>query len=162
MLFEYYYTGLVVFANRYMHDIEMAEDIVQSVFVRLWENKHAIKSPSIRYYLANAVKNNCVDLIRKRETQVKYAQRQAFQAVDHGDNFWAENELEQMIEKAISNLPARCREIFVMSRYEGLKSNEIARKLQLSQRTVETQIAKALKILRKDLKDYLLQFFLTF
>ncbi len=162
MLFDYYYTGLVVFADRYIHDMEMAEDIVQSVFVRLWENRQAIKSSSIRHYLANAVKNNCIDLIRKNETREKYARRQIDREKEYGGDFWAESELERMIETAVGNLPARCREIFIMSRYEGLKSNEIAEKLQLSQRTVETQITKALKILRKELKDYLFQLFLTF
>ncbi|MCW0484553.1 RNA polymerase sigma-70 factor [Gaoshiqia sediminis] len=162
LLFEYYYTGLVVFADHHLHDMELAEDIVQSAFVRLWENRQAIKSPSVRYYLASAVKNNCIDLIRKNETQRKYAQRLSFQETDHGQDFWAESELQQMIETAIGNLPQRCREIFILSRYEGLKSHEIAQKLQLSQRTVETQITNALKILRKDLKDYLFQLFLTF
>ena len=162
MLFEYYYTGLVVFADRYIHDMELSEDIAQSAFVHLWENKHAIKSASIRYYLANAVKNNCVDLIRKKETQEKYIQRQEKHSPDHGTEFWAESELEQMIENAISNLPPRCREIFILSRIEGLSSHEIAQKLQLSQRTVETQITKALKVLRKELKDYLFQLFITF
>jgi len=162
MLFEYYYTGLVIFADRYMHDTELAEDIVQSVFVRLWENRHAIKSSSIRYYLANSVKNNCIDVVRKKETQGKYVQRQMNQTTDHGEDFWAESELKHMIETAISDLPPRCREIFILSRYEGLKSHEIAEKLQLSQRTVENQITKALKILRKELKDYLFNFFLTF
>lgn len=162
MLFEYYYTGLVVFADRYLHDTELAEDIVQSAFVRLWENRQAIKSPSVRLYLASAVKNSCIDLIRKNETQKKYAQRQTFQEADHGNDFWAESELQQMIQSAIDRLPPRCREIFILSRYEGLKSHEIAQKLQLSQRTVETQITNALKILRKDLKDYLFQFLFTF
>ncbi|WP_423129939.1 RNA polymerase sigma-70 factor [Gaoshiqia sp. Z1-71] len=162
LLFEYYYTGLVVFADRYLHDTELAEDIVQSAFVRLWENRQAIKSPSVRYYLASAVKNSCIDLIRKNETQKKYAQRQTFQETDHGNDFWAESELQQLIETAIGNLPQRCREIFILSRYDGMKSHEIAQKLQLSQRTVETQITNALKILRKELKDYLFQLFLTF
>jgi RNA polymerase sigma-70 factor (ECF subfamily) len=142
--------------------MELSEDIVQSAFVRLWENRHAIKSPSIRHYLASAVKNNCIDLIRKKETQKKYVQRQTHQEEGHGSDFWAESELEKMIETAINNLPPRCREIFILSRYEGLKSHEIAQKLQLSQRTVETQITKALKILRKDLKDYLFQLLFTF
>lgn len=162
LLFEYYYTGLVVFADRYLHDLEMAEDIVQSVFVRLWENRQAIKSTSIRHYLANAVKNNCIDLIRKKETEKKYTQRQTLQSTVQESDFWAENELAQMIETAINNLPPRCREIFILSRYEGLKSHEIAQRLQLSHHTVETQITKALRILRKDLKDYLFQFFFTF
>lgn len=162
LLFDYYYTGLVVFADRYMHDLELSEDIVQSVFVRLWENRQSIQSSSICYYLSSAVKNNCIDLIRKKETQEKYVRRQLSGNVDSGADFWAESELEQMIEKSIANLPPRCAEIFRMSRFDGLKTHEIAEKLQLSNRTVETQISNALKVLRKDLKDYLFQFFFTF
>lgn len=162
ILFDYYYTGLVVYADRHLQDIELAEDIVQSVFVRLWENRQSIKSSSIRYYLASAVKNNCIDLIRKKETQEKYARRQLSGEFESGADFWAESELEQMIEKSINNLPPRCAEIFRMSRFEGLKTHEIAEKLQLSNRTVETQISNALKVLRKDLKDYLFQFLFTF
>ena len=162
LLFDYYYTGLVVLADRYLHDLELSEDIVQSVFVRLWENRQSIQSSSIRYYLSNAVKNNCIDLIRKKETQEKYVRRQMDGNVDNGIDFWAETELEQMIEKSIANLPPRCAEIFRMSRFDGLKTHEIAEKLHLSNRTVETQISNALKVLRKDLKDYLFQIFFTF
>jgi len=142
--------------------MELSEDIVQSVFVKLWENKHSLKSESIRFFLLNSVKNSCIDLSRKKETQEKYTQRQISQDSDYGDDFWAENELKEMIETAIGKLPPKCREIFKLSRYEGLKSDEIARKLQISQRTVETQITKALKILRNDLKDYLFQLFFIF
>ena len=162
MLFDYYYTGLVVFADRYLHDMELSEDIVQSVFVRLWENRYSIQSSSIRYYLSSAVKNNCIDLIRKKETQEKYTRRFLSNNITSGTDFWAESELEQMIEKSIANLPPRCAEIFRMSRFDGMKTHEIAEKLQLSNRTVETQISNALKILRKDLKDYLFQFLFTF
>ncbi|MGQ8336120.1 RNA polymerase sigma-70 factor [Sunxiuqinia sp. A32] len=162
LIFDYYYTGLVVFADKYMHDIELSEDIVQSVFVKLWENREYIRSSSIKSYLSSAVKNNCIDLIRKKETQDKYVQRQKSIGIDSEHEFWAEHELQKMVEDSIRKLPSRCREIFKMSRYDGLKSIEIADKLGISQRTVETQITKALKILRKDLKDYLFQLFLTF
>jgi RNA polymerase sigma-70 factor (ECF subfamily) len=161
-LFEYYYSGLVIYADRYLHDLGSAEDVVQSVFIRLWENRHTIKSVSLRYFLINSVKNSCVDLLRKTETQEKYIRRQMNQFTDFGDDFWAEGELKEMIKTAVNNLPARCREIFMMSRFDGLKSKEIAQKLHLSQRTVETQITHALRILRKDLKDYLFQFLFIF
>ena len=162
VLFDHYYTGLVIFADRYMHDLNLAEDIVQSAFIKFWENKNTLSSSSVRYYLSSTVKNLCIDLIRKKGTEEKYLQRQPEQKVRSGYDFLAESELERMVEESISNLPPRCREIFVLSRYDGLKSIEIAEKLQISQRTVETQISKALKVLRKDLKDYLFQIFFTF
>ncbi len=156
-LFDYYYSSLVIYADRYMHDQNAAEDIVQSVFVRMWENRLEIKAASIRFHLVSSVKNRCIDLIRKEGTQGKYIRRQMNQQNLQEGEFWAESELREMIETAIAKLPARCREIFILSRFEGLKSKEIAQRLDLSQRTVETQITHALKILRNDLKDYLFQ-----
>ncbi len=155
-LFEYYYSGLVIYADHFLNNLESAEDIVQSVFVRLWENRTSINSSSIRFYLLNSTRNSCIDQIRKKETRDKYISRQIYQSGHFTNDFWAEHELEKMIETAIEKLPLRCQEIFKMSRVDGLKSKEIAQKLQISQRTVETQITNALKILRKELKDYLL------
>jgi len=156
-LFEYYYSSLVIYADRYVHDQKAAEDIVQSVFVRMWENRHEIKAASIRFHLVSSVKNRCIDLIRKEWTKGKYIQRQIYQPDHQESEFWAESELKEMIETAIAKLPPRCREIFILSRFEGLKSKEIALRLNLSQRTVETHITNALKVLRNDLKDYLFQ-----
>ncbi|MEN6455114.1 MAG: RNA polymerase sigma-70 factor [Prolixibacteraceae bacterium] len=154
-LFEYYYSSLVIYADHYMHDEKASEDIVQSVFVRMWENRHEIKAASIRFHLISSVKNRCIDLIRKGGTQGKYIRRQMNQSEIQESEFWAESELKEMIETAIAKLPPRCREIFLLSRFEGLKSKEIAQQLNLSPRTVETQIAHALRVLRDDLKDYL-------
>lgn len=161
-LFDYYYSALVIFADRYLHDLGSAEDTVQSVFVKMWENRQNLKAASVRFHLINAVRNSCIDLIRKEGTREKYMQRQIRQSFHAGEDFWAESELKEMIETAIGRLPDRCREIFLLSRFEGLNSKEIAQKLQLSQRTVETQITNALKILRKELKDYLFQLFFIF
>lgn len=161
-LFDYYYSALVIFADRYLHDTGSAEDIVQSVFVKMWENRENLKAVSVRFHLINAVRNSCIDKIRKDGTREKYIQRQIHQSSHAGQDFWAESELKEMIESAIDRIPDRCREIFLLSRFEGLNSKEIAEKLQLSQRTVETQITNALKILRRELKDYLFLFFLTF
>jgi RNA polymerase sigma-70 factor (ECF subfamily) len=101
-------------------------------------------------------------VIRKSATREKYIQRQIRQPSSVGEDFRAESELKEMIETAIGKLPPKCREIFELSRFEGLSSKEIAQKLQLSQRTVETHITHALKILRKELKDYLFHFFFIF
>lgn len=162
LLFNYYYSGLVIYADHFLFDLDMAEDVVQSVFVRLWENRQSIQSASVRYYLVNAVKNNCIDIIRKEETRKKYNQRQTNRDTEYAGEFWAETELREMIEKSMNKLAPKCREIFILHRYENLKSKEIAERLQLSPRTVETQIFKASKLLREDLKDYLFQLLFIF
>jgi RNA polymerase sigma-70 factor (ECF subfamily) len=162
LLFNFYYSGLVVYAGHFIHDLEMAEDVVQSVFMGLWENRQSIKSSSVRYYLVHAVKNKCIDIIRKEETWKKFNDRQLTRDKDYQGEFWAETELREIIRKSIDKLPPKCREIFVLNRYDNLKSKEIAEKLQLSPRTVETQILKASKLLREDLKDYLFQLLLFF
>ena len=154
-LFEYYYSGLVIYADRFLDNPEAAEDVVQSVFVGLWENRKNINTSSLRLYLLNSTKNRCIDQIRKKKTKDKYILRQTYQSGHSTNDFWTEHELEKLIKTAIGKLPSRCRKIFELSRVEGLKSKEIAQKLQLSQRTVETQITNALRILRKELKDYL-------
>ena len=161
-LFDYYYSGLVIFADRYLRDQESAEDVVQSVFVKMWENRETLKMASVRSHLVSSVRNSCIDVIRKSATREKYIQRQIHQSTPVEEDFRAESELKEMIETAIGKLPPKCREIFELSRFEGLSSKEIAQKLQLSQRTVETHITHALKILRKELKDYLFHFFFIF
>ncbi len=162
IIFNHYYSGLVIYAEHFLYDQGMAEDIVQTTFVGLWENRQAIKSASIRHYLINSVKNKCIDILRKEETRKKYNQRQITQNINYQGAFWTESELREMIESSVNKLPPKCREIFILNRYENLKSKEIAQRLQLSPRTVETQILKALKLLRKDLKDYLFQLFFIF
>jgi RNA polymerase sigma-70 factor (ECF subfamily) len=162
MLFNYYYSGLVVYAGHFLRDPEIAEDVVQSVFIGLWENKRSIKSSSVRHYLVHSVKNKCIDLIRKEETRKKYINRQQNQDADYQGEFYAETELREIIQRSIDKLPPKCREIFVLSRFENMKSKEIAEKLQLSPRTVETQILKASKLLREELKEYLYQLLLLF
>lgn len=160
ILFNYYYSGLVVYAAHFLHDPDMSEDVVQSVFIGLWENRRSIQSPSVRQYLVHSVKNRCIDLIRKEETRKKYTSRQLNQDADYQGEFYAETELREIIRKSIDKLPPKCREIFVLSRFDNLKAKEIAIKLELSPRTVETQILKASKLLREELKDYLFSFLL--
>jgi RNA polymerase sigma-70 factor (ECF subfamily) len=158
MLFNYYYSGLVVYAAHFLHDPDMSEDVVQSVFIGLWENRQSIQSLSVRQYLVHSVKNKCIDLIKKEETRKKYTSRQLnLDAVYQGE-FYTETELREIIRKSIDKLPPKCREIFILSRFDNLKAKEIAIKLELSPRTVETQILKASKLLREELKDYLFCF----
>jgi RNA polymerase sigma-70 factor (ECF subfamily) len=155
LIFKFYYTGLVVYADRIIHDTEMSEDIVQSVLMKLWEERKSLKVDSFRSYLGTAVKNRSIDLIRNQRVQDRYLEYIRERDIEQDESFYTFPELDEMISQAIDKLPPRCREIFLMSRFRHFKIADIARELQISGRTVETQISHALKILRVELKDYL-------
>lgn len=156
LVFKYYYSGLVVYADQIIKDLVISEDIVQSVFMKLWETRETIEIRSFRSYFIQCVKNRCIDHLRSQQVKQRFDNRipEAANLVI-GEDLWTKNELNELIERAVDNLPPRCREIFLMSRFENLKIAEIAEKLKISKRTVETQISKALKILRVKLVDYL-------
>lgn len=158
-VFHYYYSGLCAYAERITHDEKTAEDIVQELFVILWMKHDSIQiKTSLKNYLFTAVKNRSLDHLKKERTKEKGIQNISYTAkpTENLSIYWfAESELKELIDKCLENLPPRCREIIVMSRFEGLKNQEIADKLGISKRTVELQISNALKQLRGDLKDYL-------
>ena len=156
LVFNYYYSGLVVYADQIIKNTEISEDIIQSVFMKLWETRETIEIRSFRSYFMQCVKNRCIDHLRSLQIKQRFDNR--IPEADHlvmEEDLWTKNELSELLERAVGDLPPRCREIFWMSRYENLKIAEIAEKLDISKRTVETQISKALKILRIKLVDYL-------
>jgi RNA polymerase sigma-70 factor, ECF subfamily len=156
LVFNYYYSGLVVYADQIIKNTEISEDIIQSVFMKLWETRETIEIRSFRSYFMQCVKNRCIDHLRSLQVKQRFDNR--IPEADHlvmDEDLWTKNELSELLEKSIEDLPPRCREVFWMSRYENLKIAEIAEKLDISKRTVETQISKALKILRIKLADYL-------
>jgi RNA polymerase sigma-70 factor (ECF subfamily) len=156
MVFKYYYSGLVIYADQIIKNIPVSEDIVQSVFLKLWETRESLEIRSFRSYFIQCVKNRCIDYLRSSAVKNKFSQE--FIDASHNEiqeDLWTLMELDELINQAIDKLPPRCREIFLMSRNENLKIAEIAEKLRLSARTVETQISKALKVLRTELAEYI-------
>lgn len=156
--FNYYYPGLCIYAQKMIAlQEEEARDIVQDVFVKFWNNRQKLDIQfSIRSYLFIAVKNRCFDLLRKQNRSIKL--HEISNENDTGDESFETyilTELEALFNNSLNKLPERCREIFELSRLHGLKNREIAEKLNLSEKTVENQITKALHILRVELKDYL-------
>jgi RNA polymerase sigma-70 factor (ECF subfamily) len=156
LVFNFYYSGLVVYADQIIKHTAVSEDIVQSVFMKLWETRETLEIRSFRSYFIQCVKNRCIDHLRNQQVKNRFDNRtpEADQLVMDED-LWTKTELTELIELSVESLPPRCREIFRMSRYENLKIAEIADRLKISKRTVETQISKALKILRVRLIDYL-------
>ncbi len=158
-LFKTFYTELVVHANRYLYDMESAKEIVQDLFVNIYERRNNLDiNSSLKSYLYRSVQNRCINFINAQKTKDKYAN------YVKNSNIGEENsvesamnvaELENALYSAIGDLPPKCRMIFKMNRFEGFSNGEIADRLELSKRTVETQITKALKILRTKMQPYM-------
>jgi RNA polymerase sigma-70 factor (family 1) len=156
-LFKHFYAPLVVYACKYVGELEIAREIVQDFFVRLYEKRQTITiDTSIKSYLYRSVCNCCINYKKQRNIQDKHLKNIDMEKDDEGnlENEINRVELQQRIFEAIDSLPAKCGIIFKMNRLEGMKNEEIAQKLNLSKRTVETQISKALKILRQKLAGY--------
>ncbi|MDO8928580.1 MAG: RNA polymerase sigma-70 factor, partial [Bacteroidota bacterium] len=158
LLFHFYYPGLVMYAVQFTTDRMEAEEIVQDFFVRFWQrHQQIIPSDSLKSYLFLSVKNGSLNFLKHKKIEEKYIRSMTELSNNHlvyDPDLYIASELQEKIKKAIDLLPEKCREIFIMSRMRGLKNEEIAAELNLSKRTVETQISKALKVLRVELKDY--------
>ncbi len=156
--FNYYYSGLCVYAEQYLPGLEEeARNLVQDVFLKFWEDRQRIAiQRSVRAYLFTSVRNKCLDFLKKASTRhsVSSWPLSSEPVVDDSETF-VESELEAIFMKGLEKLPPRCREVFELSRFEGLRNPEIAQRLNVSEKTVENQITKALRILRVELKDYL-------
>jgi RNA polymerase sigma-70 factor, ECF subfamily len=158
-IFTKHYPDLVNFAMVYLKEISEAEEIVQDVFLKLWEEREEIDiHSSLKAYLMNCIKNKCLDYFRHQRIIEKYNERiskSQEQYIAEADKYLMLSELEKQINSTIDLLPPTCKNIFNMSRIDGKKNREIAEELDISIKTVEANIGKALKILRANLVDYL-------
>ena len=154
MLFKTYSQRLIYFSRRYVLDKQTAENIVQDVFLRIWQNKENLNpSKSIKSYLFTAVKNESLKQLRHLSVEKQQQENVSRLSVVEltPDEAIDKNELKGELNKAINDLPEKCREIFYMSRFDQLKYSEIADILGISIKTVETQMGRALKKLRGQL-----------
>ena len=157
MVFRDYYKPLVRYGNTFLRDTDETEDVVQQVFVSLWEKRAQLDiHTSIRAVLYKAVQNACLNRIKHLKVRNAYAEdrKWTLEYEETSDPLHVD-ELNQRIRVAIENMPEQCGRIFKMSRFEQLRYQEIADQLGLSVKTVENQMGKALKIVREELKDYL-------
>jgi RNA polymerase sigma-70 factor (ECF subfamily) len=171
LVFETFYPRLLRFANAYVDDRFEAENILQDVFLKLWEKRASLPADTnLKAYLLTMVKNQCMDFLKHRQVVLQHTvnwetvqqQEVAFNyhAISRFDPEQMDVEsLERLVEKAIDELPEQCRKAFELSRYDGLKYKEIADRMGISVKTVETHISHALKILRFTLKDFLCVWF---
>ena len=164
-LFHTCYEKLHRYAYTLLRDSEDANDIVQTVFARLWEKRETVVfEEDIKGYLYRSVHNLCMNNIRKdgaRDRYVSYKTGNMDNSMQGAtEQHTLARELEKHIVQATGALPEQCRVIFLKSREEGKKYAEIAVELNISVKTVEAQMSKALKLMRERLADYLLTIFL--
>jgi RNA polymerase sigma-70 factor, ECF subfamily len=155
-LFREYYRPLVIYAQKYVGDADTAKEIVQEFFVRLYEKRNALViDTSLKSYFYRSIYNSCINYISHVEMRNRHIKNLTVQSEnDFSENQIALIELQNRIYEYVEDMPDQCRRIFKMNRFEGLRNDQIAEKLGISKRTVETQISKALRTLRKKLADY--------
>lgn len=158
LIFNQYYGPLISYAFRFFDSREDAEEIVQEVFVKFWEKCDQLaKDSSIKNYLYRSVHNTCLNQIKHEKVKDAY-KAYVLQVMDQNEDPFKEEQtrqLHQLILDEIEKLPPRCSEIFKLSRFEGLKYQEIADHLEISIKTVEVQMGKALKLLRTRIREHI-------
>lgn len=159
--FKEYYKALHAYACTILNNSEDAEEIVQQMFYKLWMKRENVNiTQSLQAYLYRTVYHDCLNFLKHEK--VKQAHQSyvlhSTQEADSDVKNLAVKELQEKIRAALNKLPEQCRTIFQLSRYEELKYKEIASRLNLSVKTIENQMGKALKIMRAELADYLFVF----
>jgi len=155
-LFRTYFIPLMAFSRKILGNEDDAREVVHQVFINLWEKREELDlSAPLKSYLFTSVNNRSLNVIRDRR---KFsAEEVPEEAVEwDAESQMEAMELEEKVREVIEALPERCREIFKLNRFEGLRYSEIAVQLDLSVKTVENQMSKALKILREQLGKYLM------
>ena len=157
-IFRANYALLVRVAEAMLRERATAEEIAQDVMLELWRRREALDvTESVRGYLLQATRNRTLNALRHKAIERK-SEPQVIEGTAHlppTDAAAREGEIELALQGAIAELPDRCRQVFELSRVDGLKYAEIARRLGISVKTVEVQMGKALRILRERLKAWL-------
>lgn len=164
-LIDTYHHPLCVYANSLIKNIYSSEDIVQNVFLKIWEQRTRLKSDhSLKSFLYKLVYNEFIDLYRKNQSLFTleknyYNTINSIVLEDDSESF---QKILNVVNKEISNLPPKCKEVFILSKKEGLTNIEIAEHLNVSIKTVEAQITKAFSILRSSMQEKIKNIFFLF
>jgi RNA polymerase sigma-70 factor (ECF subfamily) len=156
-LFRSSYVSLVRYGRTLIKDDDTAEEIVQDLFFRLWQDKEKLQiESSLNGYLFRSVHNRCLHYIEHNKVVARHAEEMSYQQEESQESpsdILNYKELQEKIARILEKLPARCGQIFTMSRFDGLKYTEIAEKLSVSIKTVEANMGRALKEFRKELSQ---------
>jgi RNA polymerase sigma-70 factor (ECF subfamily) len=165
LLFSIFFARLNDFARHVVKDDTISQDIVQDVFVKVWERNSQIESLNIEAYLFRLVRNRCIDYIKhlkvvnnqilQIQISSKYEELYRIDFIGNEPYILIEQELKSKIEKTIQGLPDRCREVFMLSRMDGLKNKEIAEKLDINIKNVERHLNRALQSFRNNFAEEL-------
>lgn len=159
-LFRTHHAGLCDFVYAYVRSHEVARELVQDLFLRLWERADAVPSPITAAYLYTAARNRAIRHIRRERVAARWVERQVHDPAPvasspSADAAVQERELREAIDRIVAGLPERCRLVFTLSRHQHLSNAEIAATLGISVKTVEQQMWRALKVLRVKLAPFL-------
>lgn len=153
---------MCAYAQKFLHDMNDAEEVVQEVFYAVWKHRDYLdEQQSLHAYLFTAVKNKSLNLLETKKNRTRHAELMWFLYAQESSESNASYEallvkdLEKDLSTALSHLPQECRRIFELSRFEGLKYQEIAARLNISIKTVETQMSRALSKLRLQLREHI-------
>ena len=163
LMFSIYFARLNDFANHVIKDNIISQDIVLEVFLKIWENRSKIESLNLEAFLFRLVRNGCIDYIKhikvvnnrmhEIEVTAKYEELYRIDFVGNEPYILIEQELKNKIEKTVQSLPNRCREVFILSRIDGLKNKEIAEKLNINIKNVERHLNRALQSFYKNFSE---------
>lgn len=166
-IYSTYFTKMIRFSQVYVIAEEDAENIVQDIFLYLWEHPEVFKTiDNMDAFLFTLVKNRCLNFLKhslyvnEKKSSIQTVeelemQMNLYSLQQFDESFLTISDVENLINEVIDKLPERCKEIFILSRMEGLKYKEIAERLNISVNTVENQMSIALRKLKIELKDYL-------
>lgn len=157
-VFKLYFKNLHAYAYTFIKEDIIAEEIVQNVFFRIWEKRDQLQiDDSLKAYLYRSVHNESLNHIKHLKVKSSFQEHYSNHAEASNDASatMIASELEIQIQKAINELPQQCRVIFQLSRFEQLKYQQIADQLNISIKTVENQMGKALKVMRLKLVEFL-------
>ena len=148
-LFRYNYRPLCMYALHYLQDTDLVEDVMQECFTTLWEKlEQGSQVANRRAYLYMTVRNRCLDHLRRKGIQTESLKPYDTYGIIDDDDAEERSQIEAKLWTAIDSLPEKCRQVFLMSKRDGLKYEEIAQELGLSVNTVRNQISKALNVLK--------------
>lgn len=159
-IFKHYYSRLCNYASGILNDADDAEEVVQQTMINLWEKSRTLEiTTSLKSYLYRSVHNAALNKLRQSKVRHLYAVEKVYEGeavAEQASHKVIKSELEQQIAASIEKLPEQCRMVFKLSRFEEMKYAEIAAHLNISVKTVENHMGKALKLMRGYLKDFLI------